>query len=138
MELWGKDHWSTLGYLECRAVDNKGFIKNDHMRCNPRIHREFAHAGSFMGKSSPTRLKNGEMEQHDDWSCVEDMVAGGLIVMYWKPISDEPFGCNVARVLFTDKGLTVVQSLRRHKMAGGTFSNFEWKEGSNESASSGV
>ena len=35
MVQWGKDHWSVFAYLECCAVDNKGIINNQHMRCNP-------------------------------------------------------------------------------------------------------
>lgn len=35
---WGKDHWSTLAYVETRTVDHKGLLDHDHMRCSPGLH----------------------------------------------------------------------------------------------------
>lgn len=133
VDLWGKDHWSTFAYLETRAVDNNGVIKNVHMRCNPRLHSGFAHAGSFMGGDYPTIIKGGKkVERHDDWSCVEDMIVAGLITVQVHQIAPaDCMECIEAKVSFTDLGALVAAALRRHKMVGGTFSNFEWKEEDN-------
>ena len=66
---WGKDHWSTLAFLETAAVDNKGLVQNAHMRAHPRLHPKYAHTGST--GEYPTRLKDGfELKDHDDWSCM--------------------------------------------------------------------
>lgn len=73
MTRWGTDHWSTLLYLESVVVDNEGKVNNNKMRCHPRLHRKFAH--HLSGEDFPgTRVQGGVIEQHDDWSCVEDMV----------------------------------------------------------------
>lgn len=123
MLKWGVDHWSTLAYLETRAVDHKGIINNEHMRCDPRIHSPFAHRGSFSGngKECPTRLKGGEdMSNHDDWSCLEDMVAAGLIEAW--------FSESQAKIKLTDYGQSVANLLRVHKMNGGSFSSFVFEE----------
>src|SRR5688572_21590317 len=79
---WGQDHWSTFAYLETRAVDAKGVIDNRRMRCNPRLHRHLANMGMgsiIDGSKYPTRLKVGTIDKHDDWSCLEDMVAAGFL-----------------------------------------------------------
>lgn len=128
IERWGKDHWSTLGYLETRAVDHKGKIINRNMRCHPRLHREFIGI-SFGpeiqdGSAYPTRLKDGVAENHDDWSCVEDMVAAGLIRAYFRVVSDAAFGGSEARIVFTELGLKYAAELRTHKARGGAFGTF--------------
>ena len=130
MERWGKDHWSTLVYLETCAVDARGMIENRRMRCNARLHRPFV--GLMFdneiqdGSKYPTRLTdNAELDNHDDWSCLEDMVKLGLIEVEWK-VKDrrKAFGGCVARVKFTDKGLEVSSAIRRHKANGGQFATF--------------
>lgn len=40
---WGRDHWSTFGYIEIRIVDFKGIPDNHHMRCDPKLHPLLAH-----------------------------------------------------------------------------------------------
>jgi hypothetical protein len=109
IQLWGQDHWSTFAYLETRIVDHDGVVDNRKMRCAPRLHREFAH---FMyegeladGSKYPTRLKSGEIENHDDWSCLEDMVVLGLIKAFWHvKYPDRAFGNSEAQVELTAKG----------------------------------
>ena len=101
---WGQDHWSTFAYLETRAVDGKGAIDNPRMRCNARLHREFANMGPFGnlhdGAKYPTLLAGGiKLEKHDDWSCLEDMVAAGLIKAFYRRKSHtDAFGHAEARV----------------------------------------
>lgn len=100
---FGKDHWTTFAYTETRTVDHHGQLGHDQMRCNPRLH-PMLHAakprGSQMrsvfdsgpGKEYPTRLKtefpdqNGawgteELHDHDDYTCLDDLVAAGLLTV---------------------------------------------------------
>lgn len=107
---WGKDHWSTLLYLETRVVDHGGLImRNDpHMRG----HRE----GD--GEVYPTRLRDGvEVFGHDDFDCVQDMVAAGLV--------KAPGG---SRYVLTDLGWTAAGLLRRHKAEEKGIATFRWSQ----------
>ena len=128
---WGQDHWSTLAYLETRVTDGRGLIDNPRMRCNPRLHRHFAHVCTFTGKPHdgpeyPTRLKDGEIDHHDDWSCLEDMVAAGLITAQWRVRHvGALFGNSEAKVALTDAGQALAAQLRAHKAGGGRWANFE-------------
>ena len=127
---WGQDHWSTLAYLETRVVNGKGYIDNPRMRCNPRLHRHFAAVDPFTsvpydGSKYPTRLKDGEIERHDDWSCLEDMVAAGLLTAQWRVCyRGAMFGNSEARVTFTATGQALAAQLRAHKAGGGKWSDF--------------
>ena len=126
---WGSDHWSTFAYLETRAVDAKGQIDNRRMRANMRLHRHFFWATVLHradNKEYPTRLKGGsELKKHDDWSCLEDMVAAGLLRSWFRRVNDDAFNNSRGRVEFTELGLSVAAELRRHKANGGQWSNFE-------------
>jgi len=128
IENWGSDHWSTFAYLETCAVDNKGVINNNRMRCNPRLHRGFAnimHGEIVDGSEYPTRLKDGVMKKHDDWSCIEDMVVAGLVTAFWRVKKHgEAFGCNEGRIELTPLGFTVAGELRAYKASGGNYKNF--------------
>ena len=128
MNRWGKDHWSTLAYLETLAVDNRGVIDNKRMRCNPRIHRELANisiSGVMDGGKYPTRLKDGEIDKHDDWSCVEDIEHAGLITTSVKVTKRGMlFGNYQARIKMTKLGLSISGMLRNHKASGGNFHEF--------------
>lgn len=132
IENWGKDHWSTLGFLETRVVDFKGVILNASMRCNPRLHRVFAHvdvmtSSPIDGSQYPTRLKGGAIhpESHDDWSCLEDMVAAGLLEAHVKYHSSSRFGGSKCKVELTDKGREIAAQLRVHRSRGGRWDDFE-------------
>lgn len=118
MSEWGKDHFSTLAYLECRAVDYGGDIGREQMRCDPDIHPQFGHRGTPHDKKYPTILKGGkELYGHDDWSCMEDIEAAGLI-------KNEGTGF-APIVVFTKKGFALAAKLRRFKAGGGSFSTFD-------------
>lgn len=121
MERWGRDHWSTLAYIETRCVDfggdmtvNRGL---ERMRCNHSLHPGLAGWAQPDGSESPTRLNDGTtVSNHDDWSCAEDMERDGLI---------EWLGTGIHPVFkLTDAGKAVAQQLRSHKAGGGTFSTF--------------
>lgn len=117
VELWGKDHWSTLMYIETRCVDHDGVPHRDHMRCNATIHPGLGGRGEG---TSPTRLNNGtEIAEHDDWSCVEDAEVAGFVE--WQGTGINP----VFRL--TDEGWRVTHALRRHRAAGERVAEFRWK-----------
>jgi hypothetical protein len=118
MSEWGKDHWSTLAYIETRIVDFKGVPDKRHMRCDNRLHPAFAHLET--DKEYPTRLRGGvERHGHDDWSCIDDAIAEGLLE--WHGTGVHPL------FALTPKGLTVAGALRRHKASGGNFGEFAYE-----------
>lgn len=127
---WGKDHWSTLAYAETRIVDGDGIIDNRRMRTNPRLHRTLVGItfGEIQdGSKYPTRLKDGEVEPHDDWSCLEDMAAFGLLNMYYRTAKhNQVFGCDETRIELTELGQIVAAELREHKGRGGNFADFRY------------
>jgi hypothetical protein len=84
MALWGLDHWSTYAYIASRITNHGGTLASAHMRCNMRLHSRMAYTTPLFGHSvtcnQPTILRDGsEFFNHDDWSCVEDFLAAGLI-----------------------------------------------------------
>lgn len=125
---WGIDHWSTFAYAASCVTGRKGLIENARMRTNSRIHREMVHMAPFNtmneGGGYPTRLKLGIVDNHDDWSCLEDAVAAGLLNIFYTKISDKLFGCCEARIELTDAGWEVVKTITEHKNAGGNFKEF--------------
>lgn len=115
---WGRDHWSTFGYIEVRVVDHKGVPDRRHMRCDPALHPHLAHDGSYHGGPYPTRLRDGERQSHDDWSCLDDAIAAGFV-------------CGIGTGLhpvyaLTPAGREAANALRAHKAAGGSFSTFKY------------
>ena len=130
IEQFGKDHWSTFIYVETRAVDHKGKLDNNHMRTDVDRHpmllgesqKRFGVGGD---KKYTTRLKNyfedktDCLEDHDDWDCIADLIAVGLIEIQG---TDD----NVIYKL-TEKGWQTASQLRQHKANGGQCSNFEPK-----------
>ena len=123
-ELWGKDHWSTFAYVANRILDYKGVPNLTHMRSDPNLHPglpNISPMGNVLdGAKYPTRLKDGrEVTNHDDWSCVEDMEAAGLVE--WR-------GTGISPVFkFTDSGYEVWAKLYRHKAEGNSFGSFVLK-----------
>ena len=69
------------------------------------------------GCSGQTRLAGGVLlEDHDDWSCLDDAEAHGLI-------KNEGTGLN--RVYsFTSQGIYIMQKLQVHRHGGGSFAAF--------------
>jgi len=70
-----------------------------------------------MGKSKyPTRYKGGELKDHDDWDCVDDLELVGLL---------ENAGTGLNPVFkLTALGRMVAAQLRQHKMDKGTWQTF--------------
>lgn len=131
MNVWGKDHWSTLLYLETCVVDQQGIVNNNRMRCNPRLHREFMSTmpGATQSDEYPTRLADGVQHGHDDWSCLEDMVAAGLLTASWRQQSSRVFGSCEARVELTDAGWRIAQRLRKYRAEHGKYVGFRFADG---------
>lgn len=125
MENWGKDHWSTFAYVETLCVGGTGGVgipDKNKLRCDPTRHPGLIgpinnSMGIYdRGTTYPTRLKDGELDKHDDWDCIEDMEEYGLI----KTMGT---GINPAYLL-TKIGSILSHELRVHKANGGNFSNF--------------
>lgn len=143
VERWGKDHWSTFAFVAvwCETYGTEGFdirSKCHHMRTDADRHPEFGNAisaameqsgrefvpgddGGHYGpaKKYPTRLKDGEVEDHDDWDCLEDIEAAGMVLKFGT--GTQPV------VLMTDRGLEVSGQLIAHKTRGGNYGDFEVK-----------
>ena len=138
MARWGRDHWSTLAYLETRIVDHRGRIAHDHMRCHARRH-PLMHAAkrrvlsvSGDGSAYPTRLRDGELADHDDYDCLDDMIAVGFVTVTMPPA---PRGTLVtgfveselmtrATYALTAAGVHICAQLRTHKGRGGNWRDF--------------
>ena len=127
---FGKDHWSTFGYLETRCVDYKikgsrfASINFAHMRCDPALHPALARGDPMFDRSKkyPTRLAGGALlENHDDWDCADDLEAAGLIKLGGTGM--------YPTVQMTKLGLAVASALRAHKASGGQFADFRWAFG---------
>jgi hypothetical protein len=122
IEHWGRDHWTTFAYMANRIINYSGVLDKERMRCNPNSHPYFAHRGT----TPPfplTRLMGMEPPpDHDDWSCLEDAEAIGLI-------EDLGTGLN-PRFAFTELGWAVWHAFDRHIAANPTkwSSTFDgWK-----------
>lgn len=123
VEKFGRDHWSTLMYIETRAVDFRGIVDLEKMRTDPERHPEYMTALKVMassGKKYPTRLAGGvDLPNHDDWDCVDDMEAAGFLVSIGT-------GTRPAYKL-TDSGWAVASRLRQRRAAGNfTYDGFAW------------
>lgn len=120
---FGKDHWGLLAYFETRCVDYRGIIDPRHLRCNRKNHPHMDRAG--LGPNGlawkpeyGTIIKGGKkLESHDDWNCLDDLEAANLVEMIGT-------GINPA-VKITELGMYWVGLLRKHKMSGGMYGNFE-------------
>ena len=125
-ETWSRDHWSLLAYVECRCVDYRGQIENDHLRVNPKRHPAYAYSdrpslgGRRTWASEYNTILNGLkiLAGHDDIDCLQDLEAGNLIV-------NTGTGINPVYEL-TEEGWRVSAALRRFKAEGGTFAHFKY------------
>jgi hypothetical protein len=103
---WGEDHWALLSYV---VACFDGSLDLDRLRCN----------GS-------TRLKDpsDRVIGHDDWDCLEDLEAAGLV---------EIISRLAGIVHLTEKGNAVAFRLREHKWNGQAFATFEAEPSSGRS-----
>lgn len=131
IEKWGKDHFSTFAYLASCVVNKKGMLENSRMRTNLRIHRELAGMvlGSVYDASPyPTMIKDGVIENHDDWSCLEEIVMAGFVEAWTRPYTKERVFANTqVRVLLTESGWNLLQKLTIHTANGGKYHDFSYE-----------
>lgn len=135
MSRWGKDHWSTLAYIETVMVNCEGFqVGSDpRMKANRRNFRVLAQEcpnprratrsapslAMVMRPEHATRLRDGTvMPNHDDWECLQDFAAEGLFA---GAAQVEP----KKTLQFSARGLALAADLRAYKAQGGQFANFE-------------
>jgi len=121
---FGRDHWSTLAYIETLNVDGNGKPALERMRCNPLRHPGLAASrrdrGSWETSYSSKNKKGILLTGHDDFDCVNDMEKAGLVFVRGTGI-DPFYG-------LTPDGWRVVGLLRQHKAGGGSYSNFDYPE----------
>ncbi len=115
--LWGRDHWSTFSYIGYVIVHYQGVPTKARMRTDADLHPGLIGAQQLRGiqyrdTKHPTRLKGGiELDDHDDWSCVEDMVGLGLVE--WNGTGMHP------KFDFTKVGWTLHERVEKYLAAGG-------------------
>lgn len=130
---WARDHWSVLLYLKSCDLNKGGIVDNRRMRVNPRLHRKFTTSTQMVipGGPSDTKLRDGSVAaNHDDWSCLEDMVKAGVLRAYFRVKSkSSAFNCLEARVSLTERGWSIVQSLERFKSRHGSYEEFTYECG---------
>ena len=125
--LWGKDHYSTLTYIETRCVESingVGSPKIRQIQTNFNRHPYFDNSHPAIGQhidgaDYPIRLKDGiELAGplYDEWDVLDDLERWGLI---------ENVGTGFQRVYrFLDEGNRIVGQLRAHKTRGGNYADF--------------
>ena len=117
-EFWGTDHWSTFAYALMRvrkAQESRptgdgttGHLGLAQMRTNGLRHPDLKWApnwrpeGNGKEKLYPTRIKAGiEVLWHDDWDCLRDMEAYGLLKLKSRnTVEITESGIDVARQIF--------------------------------------
>jgi hypothetical protein len=109
-----------LAYLETRTVDFKGTIDGVHVRCNAERHPGLARRQHKSASPYPysSRLRVGvePAPGHDDYDCVDDFEAEGLLAS---------IGTGISPVIrLTPYGRRVANELRSWKSAGGQFADF--------------
>lgn len=109
-EMWGKDHFSTLIYIESRIVDQDGQPVAEHMRTKPggiRRGKVRGNASTMPPKDYPTVLQAGvKLYGHDDWDCVDDLEAAGYVDSHGTGL--------LPTYQLTDKGWELAHRVRRH------------------------
>lgn len=136
-ERWGRDHWSTLLYVDTRIVDHHGLL-----HANPRDSPSGPRGSDpHMRISSeyPTRLLNpkADVRGHTDYDCLADAIAAGFLGSRPRPgtvrvryssrypdgpiedLPDDPTGDdlldvgNAVQFYWTERGYEMISRLRR-------------------------
>jgi len=166
MHRFGVDHWSTFAYAEEQIVNHRGIMLAEHMRTD-RLRHPVADAGKVIPSSFgyPTRLRAQpllgqitdpltvvEIPNHDDWDCLDDLRAAGLLDASAPQVDDDGWYLDVNgrritahgdglrpesltglgqqhlalhyRWSLTGAGQAVALALRAHKAAGGSYASF--------------
>ena len=121
---WGRDHWSTFGHIVSRIAEHGGTPDRCHLRTDPALHPGVATGDPLTdepiaGGRYATRLREGTVADHDDWSCLDDAEAAGLL-------TNEGTGIH-RRYQLTERGTQAALALHRHKIGGGAFATFVFK-----------
>lgn len=122
LEEWGKDHWSTLLYIETRVVDHKGYIDNRQMRGRDEKY--------------PTRLADGKEEpMHSDFDCAQDMIKAGLLTGGRVKMADimarpKNLRNQTDQYELTPKGWEIAGKLREHMGTERKSGTFRWTDAS--------
>lgn len=133
---WGKDHWTTLAYVDTVMVDCAGFQigKDSRMKSNRRnfriMHEQcpepkrsgnaFPSQAMAMQPQHATRLRDGTVvESHDDWCVLQDMAEVGLF-----NVTADELDPGVT-IHLSDLGREVVAAMRQHKSSGGQYATFD-------------
>ena len=137
MSDWGKDHWTTLAYVETCVVDQHGYLDSRRMRSADERY--------------PTRLAGFSRDpqravaNHSDWDCVQDFIVAGLVMpaegttakgrLPFKEFEARAAKLATAaaryqqtRFALTEQGIVVCAALRAHKARGGNFAEFRYTE----------
>lgn len=132
-ERWAKDHWRTLAYIETVIVECGGFEVGfdprmrqcrQHFRimnkeCPRPKRNDHPRIGIPMDSEHGTLLSDGSrIGGHDDWHCVQDLAASGLIEQ--RPEEIEPG----AILQLSTRGRVVANALRAYKASGGKYEQF--------------
>ncbi len=112
-DRFGRDHVSTMLYLEDACVNNGGVLAKERMRCNLQRHpahgsRVHEDLGTAWNEKHGSRLHDGfVLAQHDDWDCIDDFIEAGLC---------ERGGTGSNPVFrLTDEGMEYAAALRRER-----------------------
>lgn len=118
LDRWGKDHWSTLAYLHTCIVNGQP-PNREKMRVDVDIHPGQENSGCRLGSKYPTILRDGGiLINHDDWSCLEDAEALGMVEAVGTGLHPD--------YVFTDLGWKVARALAEFKKSGGQFGQFSY------------
>ncbi len=115
---WGKDHWSVFAYIaELAKYKENAAPDKTRMRTNEKTHPQLIGcSGNVGGSKYPTQLKEGTLEGHDDWDCLDDLEHAKLL----KSVGTGMFPA----YKLTKKGIKIAALLYEHKLKGGFFANF--------------
>lgn len=121
---WGHDHWTTFGYAVGRIVEHGGVLDARAMRTDASLHpglgaRDPMTFGEPTGARYPTRLREGKIASpHDDWSCLDDAEAAGLLTNVGTGID--------RRYELTALGKRAALALAEHRLAKLPVAAFSW------------
>lgn len=149
-ERWGRDHWSTLLYVDTRIVDHHGLLSA--LRQDSHLGPKGRDPHMRMDHKYPTRLMNPEMELrgHTDYDCLADAIAAGYLAIRPRPAdvnvrwgSQWPYyslteahmdelaegdalmeAGNAIQFYWTDTGYELISSLRRWRSEGQPVDQF--------------
>lgn len=118
---WGKDHYSTLAYVETRCVDSTdGIGIPKHVQIQTNHNRHPGMKNHVDGSEYGIRLKDGiELPgpDYDEWDCIQDFERYGLL-------ENIGTGTNPAYRMLP-LGNELCGKLRAHKTQGGNWGDFE-------------